>query len=83
MKNNSFNINSKRKNIFNIITLILMIILIQYFNIQIIKNDEFIQDSDGNRLQEISLDAPRGSILDRNKKTIVSNRSTYSLQIYP
>ena len=83
MKNNDFNLRNRRKKIFNFIIVILVLIFIKYFSIQVLNSDDYIRKSNENRFNKIDLDAPRGFILDRNKKIIVSNRNTFSVEISP
>jgi len=83
LKNNNFILRNRRKNIFNFIIVVLLLISIKYFFIQVIDSGFYIDKSNKNRLNEIRLDAPRGFILDRNKKIIVSNRNTFSVEISP
>ncbi len=83
MKNNSSISSGRKNNIFRIILIIFSIILFQFFYIQVIKHNDYSLDSASNRSKLIKTNAPRGFIKDRNGKVIVSNRSTFSIEIYP
>ena len=83
MKNNL----SKSKNRVKIISIIyylfIAIILCQYFNLQIINHKKYKLKAGNNSLRKIILKAPRGIIYDRNKKSIVDNKSIYDVRIIP
>jgi len=83
LKNNFRNQTIRKENIFNFILLIFVLIIFKYFYVQIIRNDFFKQQSGNNSSHLIKTKAPRGFILDRTGKVIVSNRSTFSIQMYP
>ena len=83
MKNNFKDISIRKENIFNFILLIFVLITIRYFYIQLIKGDFFKQESGHNSSRLVKTKPPRGSIIDRNGKPIVSNRSSFSILIYP
>ena len=63
--------------------LVFLLIVIRFFYIQVVKNDFFQKRSGFNSSRLIKLNPPRGFILDRNGKVIVSNRSTFSILMYP
>ncbi|SVD61419.1 uncharacterized protein METZ01_LOCUS414273, partial [marine metagenome] len=83
MKNNSRDFTIRKKNIFNFILIIFVLIIFRFFYIQVIKNDFFKKESEKHSSHLIKTKPPRGFIIDRNGKVIVSNRSTFSIQIYP
>ena len=83
MKNNSRDFTIRKKNIFNFILIIFVLIIFRFFYIQVIKNDFFKRESENTSSHLIKTKPPRGFIIDRNGKVIVSNRSTFSIQIYP
>lgn len=83
MKNNSSISTDRKNNIFRFILIIFSIIIFQFFYIQVIKHNDYSGDSASNRSKLIKTNAPRGFIKDRNGKVIVSNRSTFSIEIYP
>ena len=83
MKNNFRDITNRKKNIFNFILTIFMLITVRYFYIQVIRGDFFKEESGETSTRIIETKPPRGFILDRNGKVIVSNRSTFSILMYP
>ncbi|MAR15272.1 MAG: hypothetical protein CMG21_02320 [Candidatus Marinimicrobia bacterium] len=83
MKNNFRDIVNRKKNIFNFILTIFMLITVRYFYIQVIRGDFFKEESGETSTRIIETKPPRGFILDRNGKVIVSNRSTFSILMYP
>ena len=83
MKYNSRDFTIRKMYMFNFILFVFILIIFRYFYIQIIKNDFFKQESGNNSSHLIKTKPPRGFILDRNGKVIVSNRSTFSVRMYP
>ncbi len=69
---------------FNLLTFVLMAILLgRFFNLQILNYDTYRKRADSNRIRAVSLDAPRGLILDRNGVILVDNYPTYVLYCIP
>ena len=83
MKANLSDLKMRKWHIFNFILIIFVLIAFKYFYIQVIRNDFFRQESGDNSSHLIKTNAPRGFILDRSGRVIVSNRSTFSIQMYP
>ena len=50
---------------------------------QIVSGNEYRKKAEGNRIREISIEAPRGRILDRNGKVLVKNRSALTIAVVP
>ena len=66
------------------ITWVLLIILIlRYFQIQILGYDQYSKKANTNRIRRITISAPRGLILDRNRRILVDNLPTYILNAIP
>lgn len=59
-----------------------IILLAQLFNLQIINGQEFRQQSDTRLTRETTLEAARGSILDRTGNPLVSNTMGFAVQLY-
>ena len=79
----------KKRNIrlnYNLISIFVYIIgiilLAQLFNLQIIHGQEFRQQSDTRLTRETTLEAARGSILDRTGNPLVSNTMGFAVQLY-
>ena len=53
----------------------------QFFKTQVLKNEQYVLQSEGNRLREVPLPAPRGIIYDRNGQVIAENLPGYSVSI--
>lgn len=58
-------------------------LLIRAWSMQVLSGDEFAAAAEGNRVRKITLEAPRGRILDRNGQPLVSNRSTLGVMVSP
>lgn len=50
---------------------------------QIVSGEDYRKKAEGNRIREISIEAPRGRILDRNGKILVKNRQALSISVIP
>lgn len=50
---------------------------------QIVSGDEYRKKAEGNRIREISVEAPRGQILDRNGLVMVKNRNALTISVVP
>ena len=57
----------------------LIIILIQLFNLQIVNGAEYREDSNTRLTREATIEAARGSILDRSGNVLVSTEMKFSL----
>ena len=62
---------------------VILILIIRYFQIQVINNDSYSRKANSNRIRKITQTAPRGLILDRNGQILVDNYSTYVLTAIP
>lgn len=52
-----------------------------FFRTQVLRNAEYVLQSEENRLREVPLPAPRGTIYDRNGKIIAENVVGYSVSL--
>lgn len=59
-----------------------IILIVQLFNLQIIKGDEYREQSNTRLTRESTLEAARGSILDRKGEKLVSSKMQFDLSIY-
>lgn len=59
-----------------------IIILIRLFNLQIVNGAEYRDDSNNRLTREASIEAARGSILDRSGNVLVSTEMKFSLEMY-
>ena len=57
------------------------ILFLRFIYLQIIKGDEFRILSEKNAVRLTGIKAPRGLILDRNRKLLVDNRPAFNLKI--
>jgi penicillin-binding protein 2 len=71
---------------YNVITtlvyLVGIIILIQLFNLQIVHGSEYREESNTKLTREATIEAARGSILDRSGNVLVSTEMKFSLEMY-
>jgi penicillin-binding protein 2 len=64
-----------------VVCLSLVGLLSAFFRTQVVNNKELLTQSEGNRLRQIPLPAPRGVIYDRNGKLIADNAVGYSISM--
>ncbi len=68
----------------NVLVLIIFSILItKFFQLQVVRHNQYKEKANINSIRAESLHAPRGSILDRNGEIIVDNAPTYVLIALP
>ncbi len=68
----------------NVIVLIVFgVLIIKYFQLQVVRHNQYKEKANINSIRVESLHAPRGSILDRNGEIIVDNAPTYVLIAQP
>ena len=71
---------------YNIITLAVYIIgvilLVQLFNLQIVKGEEYRKQSDTRLTRETTLIAARGNICDRTGKKLVTSKMQFNIELY-
>lgn len=60
---------------------VLMVVGIgRLYNLQIVKGEEYLRQSESKLTRSVTLEAPRGEILDRNGQTLVTNRTTFMVE---
>jgi penicillin-binding protein 2 len=57
------------------------VLLGAFFRTQVVQNDRYTMQSEENRLREVPLPAPRGTIYDRNGQIIAENVPGYSVSL--
>ncbi len=62
---------------------VLGVLLVRTWSMQVLSGDEFSAAAENNRVREISVQAPRGRILDRNGEPLVQNRATLGVTVDP
>ena len=66
-----------------IIVLVLGSLLVRLWSMQVLSGDSYAALAENNRIRDISLAAPRGRILDREGRPLVTNRATLAVSIDP
>jgi penicillin-binding protein 2 len=59
------------------------IIFFRLWYLQVLSGDRYLAEANNNRVRDITVQAPRGRIVDRNGRVLVDNRSGYAVEINP
>lgn len=57
------------------------IFVLRLINLQLVNGEDYLKQSQSSVVRKVSVDAPRGEILDRNFLPIVTNRSAFAVNI--
>ena len=60
---------------------IMLVLSVAFFRAQIMRHRQWVLQSEGNRLREVPVAAPRGTIYDRNGKIIAENVVGYAVSV--
>jgi len=66
-----------------LILVVLTALLARLWAMQVLNTETYAAQAENNRVREISLDAPRGRIFDRNGVELVTNRSALAVSVDP
>ena len=65
-----------------VISTVLMCVLVSaFFRTQVLRNQQWVLQSEENRLREVPIAAPRGTIFDRHGKVMAENVVGYSVSV--
>jgi penicillin-binding protein 2 len=68
---------------FKYFVLLFFIILgTRFWFLQVVNHDHYVKAAENNRIREIPISAPRGTILDREGRILVDSTPTYSVVLY-
>ena len=62
-----------------IIIVIVVILSLRLWSLQVLSGEEYAARAESNRIREIPIDAPRGQILDREGRPLVTNRPSLAV----
>ena len=62
--------------------LVFALLFLRLWSLQVLSGDEYLDAAQNNQLRLVRLEAPRGSILDRNGRTIVANVPGTAVQLW-
>jgi penicillin-binding protein 2 len=57
------------------------VILFRLWYLQVLSGDRYLAEAQGNRVRDVTTQAPRGEILDRDGDVLVGNRTALALQV--
>lgn len=66
-----------------VIVVVLVALLVRLWTMQVLNGDSYAAQAENNRVREISIEAPRGAIYDRNGVPLVTNRSALAVSVDP
>src|SRR5512133_2613242 len=66
-----------------VIVVVLAALLVRLWTMQVLNGKSYAAQAESNRVREISLEAPRGTIYDRNGVALVTNRSALAVSVDP
>jgi penicillin-binding protein 2 len=59
------------------------IVFFRLWFLQVLSGDKYVAEANDNRVREITVQAPRGRIVDRQGRVLVDNRAGYAVKISP
>lgn len=75
---------SKRFNILGAIVIIVIVgLLLRLLWMQVLQGAQYKKIADENRIREVTVQAPRGTLYDRNGSVLVANRPSFAISIIP
>ena len=66
-----------------VVVVLFSVLAFRLWFLQILSGDHYVVLADNNRMREVTVEAPRGVIYDRNGKILVENRAGLSVGILP
>ncbi len=80
---NSPTLETKKYIYFSILYFAFFVLIARFFYLQIYRQAQYFQESEKNRIRQVSLQPTRGLIYDRNGIVLVDNRPSYSVFAIP
>src|SRR6202161_1073973 len=59
------------------------IVFFRLWFLQVLSGEQYVQQADANRVRDLPIAAPRGQILDRDGRVLVSSKTTNAVQMVP
>ncbi len=66
-----------------VVVLVLGLLLARLWTMQVLQGSAYTAQSEENRVREVTVEAPRGRILDRKGRPLVTNRATKAVVVLP
>ncbi len=57
------------------------VIFFRLWYLQVLSSDRYLAEAQGNRVREVTVQAPRGEVRDRDGKVLIGNRTAQALQV--
>jgi penicillin-binding protein 2 len=64
-----------------VIGIVLGVLALQFFRVQMLQSNDYMLQSESNRLRPLPVDSPRGTIFDRNGRVIADNVPGYVIYV--
>ena len=74
---------TRRNVLFAVMGVILLVLTVRLVQLQLIEVDSYRRIANENRIRILPLSAPRGRILDRNDRELVTNRLSFTVAVLP
>ena len=82
MRNREDQVNTRRFKVYAVfVGAVALLIVVRLFWMQIVQGEDYLKKAEQQQVRSVSITAPRGDILDRYGRPIVSNKTGYSLQV--
>jgi penicillin-binding protein 2 len=59
------------------------VVFFRLWYLQVLSGDHYLAEANNNQVRDITVQAPRGQVVDRSGRVLVDNRSGYSVEINP
>jgi penicillin-binding protein 2 len=66
-----------------VVVAVLGLLLVRLWTMQVLNGEAYATQAEQNRVREVTMSAPRGRILDRKGRLLVSNRATMAVYVDP
>lgn len=71
----------KQRGLMVLAGLLFAVLFLRLFHLQITTGDDYVKESEDNRIAQRRLKAPRGLVFDRHGEVLARNRAAYSIQL--
>lgn len=66
-----------------VIVFVLGSLLVRLWTMQVLSGQSFAAQAEDNRIRNVSIESPRGKVLDRNRRPLITNRPALAVTVVP